>query len=48
MNAKLLGSLHGRLIGILLAISVYVWLTASALTVFDTRHEVDELLDGHL
>lgn len=48
MNAKLLGSLHGRLICILLAISVYVWLTASALTVFDTRHEVDELLDGHL
>ena len=48
MNKKLLGSLHGRLIGILLAISVYVWLTASALTVFDTRHEVDELLDSHL
>ncbi|WP_213031375.1 hypothetical protein, partial [Acinetobacter baumannii] len=33
---------------ILLSISIYVWLAAAALTTFDTRHELDDLLDSHL
>lgn len=48
MGMKLLSSLHARLIFILLSISIYVWLAAAALTTFDTRHELDDLLDSHL
>jgi two-component system sensor histidine kinase QseC len=36
------------LLALALASVVVVWLGASALTWIETRHEVDELLDGHL
>lgn len=48
MKMKILRSLHARLIFILLSLSVYVWLAAAVLTTFDTRHELDDLLDSHL
>ena len=43
-----LKSLQNRLLALALASVVVVWLGASALTWIETRHEVDELLDGHL
>lgn len=42
------GSLQSRLVLILIGLSTYIWIVAAALTVFDTRHEIDELLDSHL
>ena len=41
-------SLQGRLLVMVLSMVVAVWLVAAALTWFDARHELDELLDGHL
>ncbi|MEP6965071.1 MAG: ATP-binding protein [Polaromonas sp.] len=41
-------SLQGRLLLLVLAVVVGVWLATAALTWFDARHELDELLDGHL
>lgn len=41
-------SLQGRLLVLLLGLVAGVWLAVAALTWFDVRHELDELLDGHL
>jgi two-component system, OmpR family, sensor histidine kinase QseC len=41
-------SLQGRLLALVLGLVVSVWLATAALTWFDVRHELDELLDGHL
>jgi len=41
-------SLQGRLLVLVLAVVMSVWLATAALTWFDARHELDELLDGHL
>lgn len=41
-------SLRGRLLALVLALVAAVWLAAAARTVLDVRHELDELLDGHL
>ncbi len=41
-------SLQGRLLLFVLGVVTAVWLGAAGLTWFDARHELDELLDGHL
>lgn len=41
-------SLQGRLLVLVLALVTLVWLAAAAMTWRDVRHELDELLDGHL
>ncbi|MEO8159492.1 MAG: sensor histidine kinase N-terminal domain-containing protein, partial [Betaproteobacteria bacterium] len=41
-------SLQGRLLVLVLAVVVGVWVATAAMTWFDARHELDELLDGHL
>jgi len=41
-------SLQGRLLLLVLSGVALVWLVTAALTWFDVRHELDELLDGHL
>lgn len=41
-------SLQWRLLGLLLVGMVSVWLATGAMTWFDARHELDELLDSHL
>jgi two-component system sensor histidine kinase QseC len=41
-------SLQGRLLAWVLGAVVAVWLSTAVLTWFDARHELDELLDGHL
>ena len=41
-------SLQGRLLALVLSMVVVVWLATAVLTWFDVRHELDELLDGHL
>lgn len=41
-------SLQGRLLLLVLGTSLAVWLATAALTWRDARHELDELLDGHL
>lgn len=41
-------SLQGRLLVMVLSMVVVVWLAVAVLTWFDVRHELDELLDGHL
>ncbi|MBI5259220.1 MAG: sensor histidine kinase N-terminal domain-containing protein [Burkholderiales bacterium] len=41
-------SLQGRLLTLVLAWLLAVWATIAAITWVDTRHELDELLDGHL
>ena len=43
-----LRSLQGRLLALVLAVVSLVWLAAVLVTWFDARHELDELLDGHL
>jgi two-component system sensor histidine kinase QseC len=43
-----LRSLQGRLLFLVLGLVTAVWLAAVVLTWFDVRHELDELLDGHL
>jgi two-component system sensor histidine kinase QseC len=41
-------SLQSRLLVLVLAVVVIVWLATAVLTWIDVRHELDELLDGHL
>ena len=41
-------SLQARLLVLVLSVVTMVWLATSALTWFDVRHELEELLDGHL
>lgn len=41
-------SLLGRLVVLVLGVVMAVWLGAAVLTWRDARHELDELLDGHL
>ncbi len=41
-------SIQGRLLALLLGGVAAVWLAAAAITGFDVRHELDELLDAHL
>jgi two-component system sensor histidine kinase QseC len=41
-------SLRGRLLLLVLGASLAVWLAAAVATWIDARHELDELLDGHL
>jgi two-component system sensor histidine kinase QseC len=41
-------SLQGRLLVLVLSVVIVVWLATTVLTWFDVRHELDELLDGHL
>jgi two-component system sensor histidine kinase QseC len=41
-------SLQGRLLALVLGLVVSVWLATAAMTWFDVRHELDELLDSHL
>ncbi len=41
-------SLQGRLLWLSLVLVVSVWLVTAVSTWFDVRHELDELLDGHL
>ncbi|HEY0825041.1 MAG TPA: ATP-binding protein [Ramlibacter sp.] len=41
-------SLQGRLLLLVLATSLGVWLATAVMTWRDVRHELDELLDGHL
>jgi two-component system sensor histidine kinase QseC len=42
------GSLQTRLLALVLGLLTLVWLAAAVLTWRDARHELDELLDGHL
>lgn len=46
--ARLPPSLQGRLLVLVLGLVTTVWLLTAALTAMDVRHELDELLDGHL
>jgi two-component system sensor histidine kinase QseC len=49
MNAVAkLRSMQARLLAMLLGLAGLVWLCAALLTWADARHELDELLDGHL
>ena len=41
-------SLRGRLLALVLGAVTLTWLVAATLTAWDARHELDELLDGHL
>ncbi len=41
-------SLQGRLLVMVMSMVVVVWLAVAVLTWFDVRHELEELLDGHL
>jgi two-component system sensor histidine kinase QseC len=41
-------SLQGRLLVLVLGTVTSVWLVIAVVTWFDARHELDELLDGHL
>ncbi len=41
-------SLQRRLLALVLGVVALVWLAAAAKTALDVRHELDELLDGHL
>jgi two-component system, OmpR family, sensor histidine kinase QseC len=41
-------SLQARLLVMVLTVVSVMWLGAAALTLSDTRHEIDEILDGHL
>ena len=43
-----LDSLQARLLALVLGLLALVWLAAAVLTWRDARHELDELLDGHL
>ena len=46
--ARRLPSLQARLLALLLGLVTVVWLAAALATWLDARHEIDELLDGHL
>ena len=48
MMARLPRSLQGRLLLLVLAVVSGVWLVTAATAWLDVRHELDELLDGHL
>lgn len=48
MNVARARSLQTRLLIMVLGLVTVVWLGAAVLTWFDARHELDELLDGHL
>ena len=49
MNAVAkLGSIQARLLAMVLGLATLVWLSAALFTWVDARHELDELLDGHL
>jgi two-component system sensor histidine kinase QseC len=48
MKIRLPRSLQGRLLLLVLSGVALVWLVTSVLTWYDVRHELDELLDGHL
>jgi two-component system sensor histidine kinase QseC len=49
MNAVAkLSSMQARLLAMVLGLATLVWLCAALLTWIDARHELDELLDGHL
>lgn len=41
-------SLQGRLLGLIVGLVVLVWVVTAVVTLVDARHELDELLDGHL
>ncbi|MEO8101988.1 MAG: ATP-binding protein [Betaproteobacteria bacterium] len=41
-------SMQGRLLMLVLGLVAGVWLVTAAMTWIDVRHELDELLDGHL
>src|ERR1700756_840030 len=41
-------SLQGRLLLLVLGLVACVWLATAVMTWLDVRHELDELLDGHL
>ena len=41
-------SLQGRLLLLVLGLVAGVWLATAAMTWWDVRHELDELLDAHL
>lgn len=41
-------SLQGRLLALVLGTVAAAWFAVAAVTWFDVRHELDELLDGHL
>ncbi len=41
-------SLQGRLLALVLAAVVLIWLVTALVTWLDVRHEIDELLDDHL
>jgi two-component system sensor histidine kinase QseC len=43
-----MNSLQTRLLTLVLGLVTLVWLGAAAMTWYDARHELDELLDGHL
>ena len=43
-----LRSLQGRLLALVLGMVVLVWIATAVATWIDVRHELDELLDGHL
>ena len=45
---KMPRSLQGRLLLLVVGLVVGVWLATATLTWIDVRHELDELLDGHL
>lgn len=47
-SRRFAASLQARLLVWLLGLVTLVWLLATVLTWYDTRHELDELLDGHL
>lgn len=48
MNPFRANSLQARLLALVLGLVAIVWLGAAAATWIDARHELDELLDGHL
>ena len=49
MNAVAnLSSIQARLLAMVLGLATLVWLCAALFTWIDARHELDELLDGHL
>lgn len=45
---KPLASLQGRLLALLITVVAATWLAAALVSVREVRHEIDELLDGHL
>lgn len=45
---KPFASLQGRLLALLIAVVAATWLAAALVSVREVRHEIDELLDGHL